>query len=295
MISRSRLANSKIACLAAGAALALLAGCDSGSPPGAPSANATNAGTVQPPPQSHGALWPGIAPSGVPEYTYEVVHTWPHDRGAFTQGLLYLNGALLESTGLNGQSSLRKVELETGKVLQRVDVPTNYFAEGLALLGNKLFQLTWQNGKGFVYDLDTFHLEKEFYYSGEGWGLTTDGHVLIMSDGTAQIRFLDPETFGVERVINVTANDQPIPRLNELEYVKGEILANVWKTAKVVRIDPATGKVVGEIDFTGLLAPGDYTDTTDVLNGIAYDAAGDRLFITGKCWPKLFEVRLKPK
>ena len=228
-------------------------------------------------------------------YTYEVINAWPHDRGAFTQGLVFLDGALLESTGLNGQSSLRRVELKTGNVLQREEVPPQYFAEGLAVLNGKLFQLTWQNQKGFVYDLKSFRLEREFTYSGEGWGLTTDGRWLIMSDGTAQLRFLDPTTLEVKQRITVTAHGQPVDRLNELEYVKGEIFANMWGTDYVVRIEPASGRVAGVIDFMGLLPAEERDENTDVLNGIAYDAAGDRLFVTGKRWPKLYEVRLKPK
>jgi glutamine cyclotransferase len=231
----------------------------------------------------------------IPVFTYEVVNVRPHQRDAFTQGLVFLEGALLESTGLNGQSSLRRVDLQTGNVVQRVEVPPEYFAEGLAALDGKLFQLTWQNHKGFVYDLHTFRLEKEFAYDGEGWGLTTDGHWLIMSDGTDQIRFIDPKTFKEGRRIPVKALGQPVYRLNELEYVKGEIYANVWGTDQVVRIDPLTGEVVGQIDFTGLLPQLERGQSTDVLNGIAYDPNGDRLFVTGKCWPKLFEVRLKLK
>ncbi len=231
----------------------------------------------------------------VPDYTYEVVNTFPHQRNAFTQGLVFLDGTLLESTGLNGESSLRRVDLQTGNVLQRAEVPSEYFAEGLAALNGKLYQLTWQNRKAFVYDLHSFQPEGEFTYEGEGWGLTTDGHWLIMSDGTDQIRFLDPATFKENRRITVTAHGQPVDRLNELEYVKGEIFANVWGTDFVVRINPATGEVVGVINFTGLLAKEDRDQSTDVLNGIAYDPAGDRLFVTGKRWPKLFEVRLKPK
>jgi glutaminyl-peptide cyclotransferase len=180
-------------------------------------------------------------------------------------------------------------------VLQRAEVPAQYFAEGLAALNGKLFQLTWQNHKGFVYDLKSFRLEREFTYPGEGWGLTTDGRRLIMSDGTDQIRFLDPSTLEEQGRIGVTARGQPVNRLNELEYIKGEIFANVWGTDYVVRIDPATGRVVGVIDFAGLLPAQERDETTDVLNGIAYDAAGDRLFVTGKRWPKLFEVRLKLK
>jgi glutaminyl-peptide cyclotransferase len=225
--------------------------------------------------------------------SYEVVHTYPHDRGAFTQGLLYLDGALYESTGLNGRSSLRKVELETGKVLQKVDVPSQYFAEGLAALDGKLYQLTWQNHAAFVYDLKTFKLENAFTYPYEGWGLTTDGKSLILSDGTDQIRFINPANFSVERTIDVKQNGVAEFNLNELEYIKGEILANIWQTDDIVRIDPASGNVLGRINFAGLLKSEDRDATTDVLNGIAYDAAGDRIFITGKCWPKLFEIRLK--
>jgi glutamine cyclotransferase len=224
---------------------------------------------------------------------YEVMHVYPHDRGAFTQGLLYLDGALYESTGLNGRSSLRKVELETGNVLQKVDVPSQYFAEGLAALDGKLYQLTWQNHTAFVYDLKTFKLETNFSYPYDGWGLTTDGKSLILSDGTDQIRFINPADFSVERTIDVKENGLAEFNLNELEYIKGEIFANIWHTDDIVRIDPATGDVVGKINFAGLLSDADRDATTDVLNGIAYDAAGDRLFITGKCWPKLFEVRLK--
>ena len=246
-------------------------------------------------PASTGASTSSAPNAEFPIYTYQVVNSWPHDRGAFTQGLIYHEGELLESTGLNGRSSLRRVELQTGKVLQQVNVPYQYFAEGLALLNGKLFQLTWQNHKGFVYDLNSFKFEKEFSYQGEGWGLTSDGQNLIMSDGTSQIRFVDPVTFEVKRTINVLARGQPVNDLNELEYIRGEIFANVWRTDYVVRIEPATGKVMGVIDFSGLLSPQDRGPDTDVLNGIAYDASGDRLFITGKCWPKLFEIKLRPK
>jgi glutamine cyclotransferase len=262
--------------------LLCLAGCDARKQAG-------TASTGQP------AASTNTASDTYPTYTYDVVNVRPHDRGAFTQGLVYLDGALLESTGLNGESSLRKVDLETGNVLKYADVPAEYFAEGLALFDGKLFQLTWQSHKCFVYDLESFQKQKEFTYDGEGWGLTTDGRWLIMSDGTDQIRFLDPTTFEEKKRITVLAHGQPVNRLNELEYIKGEIYANVWTTDFVVRIDPATGRVVGVIDFTGLLAPADRDQNTDVLNGIAYDAAGDRLFITGKRWPKLFEVRLKAR
>ena len=230
----------------------------------------------------------------VPVDFCQVANTWPHDRGAFTEGLVYHDGVLLESTGLEGQSSLRRVELKTGRVLQQVAVPSEYFAEGLTVLNGKLYQLTWKNHKGFVYDLATFRLEKTFSYDGEGWGLTTDGHSLILSDGTDQIRFLDPATFKVQGSIHVADRGRPIERLNELEYVRGEIFANIWQTDFIARIDPATGQVLGLINLGGLLPPAQRAGT-DVLNGIAYDAAGDRLFVTGKWWPKLFEVRWKTK
>jgi glutamine cyclotransferase len=237
---------------------------------------------------------PGRPTAEAVTYGYEVVHTFPHDSDAFTQGLIYLGGELLESTGLKGQSSLRRVELATGRVNKLVRVPAEYFAEGMTVLGGKIYQLTWQSHKGFVYDLATFTLEKEFSYAGEGWGLTTDGRSLILSDGTDQIRFLDPATFQVTRTINVRRAAQPVRLLNELEYIRGEIYANIWQSQTVARIDPASGRVLGIIDFYGLLPAADHAANTDVLNGIAYDAATDRLFVTGKNWPKLFEVRLKP-
>jgi glutamine cyclotransferase len=238
---------------------------------------------------------PALSPGAqIPQYTYEIVHTYPHDRGAFTQGLLYLDGVLYESTGLNSESSLRKVELETGKVLKQISVPAQFFAEGLALKDGKLFQLTWQSHKCFVYDLATFEQKKEFSYPTEGWGLTTDGSQLVMSDGSAQLYFLDPNTFEVKRTINVHTSAQLVPQLNELEFIKGEIFANVWTTPFIVRIEPATGQVVGVIDLTNLLPPEDRAGT-DVMNGIAWDPKGERLFVTGKHWPKLFEIRLKRK
>jgi glutamine cyclotransferase len=235
---------------------------------------------------------PGTAPG---YYTYEVVRTFPHDRKAFTQGLVFRNGNLFESTGLNGESSLREVELTTGRVLKQVSVPRQYFAEGVALLGSRAYQLTWQNQRGFIYDGDTFEKLGEFEYPGEGWGLATDGQVLILSNGTNRIFFLDPKSFQPRRVIDVKAADgKPVDRLNELEFINGEIFANVWQTDNVVRIG-LDGLVRGIVDFSGLLGPGDRQPETDVLNGIAYDAEHDRLFITGKRWPKIFEVRLKAK
>jgi glutamine cyclotransferase len=229
----------------------------------------------------------------VVHYSYEVVNAWPHERSAFTQGLVYHGGDLLESTGLNGESTLRQVDLKTGRVLKQISVPILFFAEGLAVLGEKAYQLTWQNHRGFVYNVYTFQKEKEFTYDGEGWGLTTDGHSLVLSDGTSRIRFVDPTSFQVTRTIDVTSEGRPVVRLNELEWIGGEIFANVWQTNLIVRIDPATGHVRGEIDFGGLLSPEDRHPDTDVFNGIAYDAAQDRLFVTGKHWPKLFEVRIK--
>jgi glutamine cyclotransferase len=239
---------------------------------------------------------PAAPTQKIPTYGYEVVNTWRHDMAAFTQGLIFHDGALLESTGQNGSSSLRRVELKTGKVLQKIDVPAQFFAEGMTLFGGKIYQLTWQNHKGFIYDPKTFEKQGEFRYDGEGWGLTHDGESLILSDGTNQIRFLDPGTFEVKRTISVYDRGQPLRELNELEYVKGEIYSNIWHTDQIVRIDPRTGRILGWINLSGLIAPGDVRDPDEaVLNGIAYDEAGDRLFVTGKLWPKLFEIRLKEK
>ena len=241
-------------------------------------------------------LSPSIAPGEKPSpihYTYEVIHKWPHDPAAFTQGLVFRDGDLLESTGLNGRSTLRTVDLATGRVLHRKSVPAEYFAEGLTVIGTRAYQLTWKGQKGFIYDVTTFESEGEFAYDGEGWGLTTDGKLLIMSDGTDRIRFLDPATFQVVRTIDVVSTGKPVERLNELEWIKGEIFANVWQTDTVVRIDPATGVVRGIIDFSHLLSPDERGPETDVLNGIAYDTEHDKLFVTGKCWPAIFEVRLK--
>jgi glutaminyl-peptide cyclotransferase len=234
--------------------------------------------------------------SGHVEYTYTVVNTWPHDPQAFTQGLQYIgDGQLLEGTGLPGRSSLRRVELETGNVLKRVNLPAPYFGEGITVLGDRIYQLTWQHQKGFVYDLATLSPLREFTYSGEGWGLTTDGQALILSDGTPRLRFLDPETFAVIRTLDATLNGRPLPKLNELEFIDGEIYANIWQTHSIVRIDPTTGRVTGVIDLTGILPAAERRPDTDVLNGIAYDPSSRHLFVTGKNWPKLFEVKLQPK
>ena len=233
--------------------------------------------------------------SAVPVYGYEVVNTFPHDAQAFTQGLIFLDGALVESTGLERHSTLRRVELQTGKVLQKVDVSPYFFAEGMTLFGGKIYQLTWKGEKGFIYDPKTFEKTGEFKYTGEGWGLTHDADSLILSDGTDEIRFLDPNTYAVKRTITVTDAGRPVEELNELEYVRGEIYANVWHQNRVARIDPKDGRVTGWIDLSGLLKPGDTAEEEAVLNGIAYDEQGDRLFVTGKLWPKLFEIKLKQK
>jgi glutamine cyclotransferase len=232
---------------------------------------------------------------GVPEYTYQVVHTYRHDPMAFTQGLVYTtNGVLYESTGMDDRSSIRKVKLETGEVLQKRDVP-GVFGEGIILWKDRLLELTWKHQFGFIYDLATFEPKGKFQYPGEGWGLTHDGKRIIMSDGTAELRFWDPETLKETGRVRVTDDGQPVDQLNELEYVKGEVWANVWNTERIARIDPASGKIVGWIDLSGILPADDRGGFTDVLNGIAYDAAGDRIFVTGKCWPKLFEIRLVRK
>lgn len=232
------------------------------------------------------------APVRVQYYTYEVVQAYPHDPAAFTQGLVYLDGYLYESTGLEGQSSLRKVDLRTGQVLQKVDVPGQYFAEGLAILNRRIYQLTWQSRLGFIYDLDSFQMEKTFNYRGEGWGLTHDGRSLIMSDGSNKLKFLHPETLDLQREVEVYDGSRPVGLLNELEYVRGEILANIWQNDRLARIHPETGRVTGWINLSGLLPVEDRMRHVDVLNGIAYDEAGDRLFVTGKLWPKLFEIKL---
>jgi glutaminyl-peptide cyclotransferase len=245
------------------------------------------------------ACGPTTRAGNTPEYGYEVVHTYPHDRGAFTQGLVYLNGFLYEGTGVEGESSIRKVKLDTGEVLQKRDLPFQYFGEGIVNWKDRLIEITWKTEIGFVYDLNTFAPRSEFHYPGEGWGLTQDGKRIIMSDGTPQLRFWDPES--LKEIGRVTVSDQgnPVENLNELEWVKGEVYANIWQTERIARIDPKSGKVVGWIDLTGLLTPSDRIEEgpqrTDVLNGIAYDAAHDRLFVTGKRWPKLFEIRLVKK
>ncbi len=226
-------------------------------------------------------------------YGYRIVKTYPHDPGAFTEGLLYQDGYLLESTGLVGRSGIRKVRLETGQVLQKRELGPPYFGEGIVSWGDKLVQLTWQHQVGFIYDAATFAPRGQFKYRGEGWALTKDDRRIIMSDGTDQIRFLDPKTLAETGRIAVTFRGQPLRNLNEIEWVKGEIFANVWQTDMIVRINPRTGVVVGRINLGGLLSNADRQGASpDVLNGIAYDAKGDRLFVTGKQWPKLYEIKL---
>ncbi|HEX8692569.1 MAG TPA: glutaminyl-peptide cyclotransferase [Longimicrobium sp.] len=231
------------------------------------------------------------AEPAAPTVAAEQVRSYPHDPAAFTQGLVFHDGQLYESTGRYGESSLRRVRLETGEVLEKVAVPERHFAEGLALLGGRLYQLTWQDGMGFIYDVGTLRQQGTFPYEGEGWGLTTDGTSLILSDGSNVLRFLDPATAAVTRTVEVTDGGQPVHQLNELEWVRGEVWANVWHDRRVARIDPETGRVKAWLDLSGLVPTPQPTDNEAVLNGIAYDPAADRLFVTGKLWPTLFEIR----
>jgi glutaminyl-peptide cyclotransferase len=231
-------------------------------------------------------------PSGQPD-AYQVVHVYPHDSKAFTQGLIYVDGRLYESTGLYGRSSLRMVDLSTGRVLQKYDLPAEYFGEGLTDWGSSLIQLTWEAHKGFVYDRFSFSLRRSFPYEGEGWGLTHDETQLIMSDGTPYLRFLDPKSFReTKRIRVIDEAGKPVQNLNELEYVHGEIYANIWQSNRIVRISPRTGKILGWIDLSGIIDKGELEGSDAVLNGIAFDATGNRLFVTGKLWPKLFEIKL---
>lgn len=223
---------------------------------------------------------------------YEVLGGYPHDSDAFLQGLVWHDGGFYESTGLYGESTLRRVAFPSGEVVKRIDISQEYFGEGLALVGDRLIQLTWRSQKAFVYDRETFGLIGEFPYQTEGWGLTYDGASLILSDGSADLFFLDPETYQVTRTQPVTLDGRPLERLNELEWIKGEIWANVWQTDIIVRINPESGEVVGVLDMTGLLGSEPRDDDVDVLNGIAYDPDGDRIFVSGKRWPLLFEIRV---
>ncbi len=243
------------------------------------------------------ALEPAVGQTGtlsgsVPRYRFQVVQVYPHDRQAFTQGLEFRDGFLYEGTGLKGRSTLRKEDLESGKVLQEIELAPQFFGEGITVLDSRITQLTWQSHVGYVYDQSSFRMLKNFSYQGEGWGLTNDGKQIYMSDGTAQIRCLDPETLHELRRFTVRDGGEEINELNELEWVRGEIYANIWGTDRIARISPSDGRVVGWIDLAGLLPEKDRTSETDVLNGIAYDAAADRLFVTGKLWPKLFQIKL---
>jgi len=233
-----------------------------------------------------------VNPDSVTAYRYRIVNSYPHDPTAFTQGLVFVDGTLYEGTGLRGRSTLRRVELSTGQVLQQRELPPQSFGEGVTVFHNRIIQLTWQSGLGSVYDLGSFELLREFHYPSEGWGITHDGERLIMSDGTSVLHLLDPETYEEIGTIEVTGGNGPVPRLNELEYVDGEIFANVWLTDRIARIAPETGRVVGWVDLSGLLGEEDRREPVDVLNGIAYDAQHARLFVTGKLWPKLFEIEL---
>jgi glutamine cyclotransferase len=239
---------------------------------------------------------PNLAPidtTGTTFHGFRAVNTYPHDPEAFTQGLVFHKGYLYEGTGLHGHSTLRKVELKTGRILKSHRLPIEYFGEGITIWQNKLIQLTWQSHTGFIYDLQSFRLLRTFSYPTEGWGITCDGKNLIMSDGTAILRFLDPRKFTVVKQIEVQDRGRPVPYLNELEYIKGEIFANIWDTGYIARISPQTGRVLGWIDLRGLYRLVDNGKRVDVLNGIAYDTKNNRLFVTGKFWPKLFEIRLE--
>jgi glutamine cyclotransferase len=229
------------------------------------------------------------------EYTFEIVRVFPHDRTAFTQGLEYRDGFLYEGTGLNGKSSIRKIRIETGEVVQRVDLSPEFFGEGITILDTRIVQLTWRSQTGFVYNLSDFRLLRRFSYSGEGWGLSSNGREVFMSDGTAEIRVLDPGTLVEKRRFKVRDGSMPVALLNELEFVNGEIFANVWQTDRIARISPRTGDVAGWVDLKGLLSPIYRIEPGAVLNGIAYDAARKRLFVTGKLWPSIFQIRIVPK
>ncbi|MGE3466297.1 MAG: glutaminyl-peptide cyclotransferase [Pyrinomonadaceae bacterium] len=244
------------------------------------------------------------ASTPLPVYGYEIVNTFPHDPNAFTQGLFFHDGYLYESTGNRGESSIRKVDLETGKIVQKWDLPRENFGEGSTIIGDKIYMLTWQDGIGRVFDAKTFRLLREFSYQGEGWGITSDGSNLIMSQGTHVLKTIDPEAFAQVKTVPVMReNGRPLMNLNELEYVNGEIWANVWhseqpeilgKANHIARIDPATGKLLGWINLEGISPEDQKRDSENTLNGIAYDAANDRIFVTGKKWKKLFEIKLKP-
>lgn len=228
------------------------------------------------------------------DYGFRVIHVYPHDPSAFTQGLEFRGGYLYEGTGLPGRSTLRKEKLETGEILQQIPLGPEFFGEGITVINQRILELTWQSQMGFVYDQATFRKLRTFAYNGEGWGLANDGRTIYMSDGSSQIRCLDPGALTETRRIPVRDGNAPITELNELECVRGEIYANVWHSWKIARISPSNGSVLGWIDLTGIIRSDELTSSEAVLNGIAYDAMGDRLFVTGKLWPKLFEIRIVP-
>jgi glutaminyl-peptide cyclotransferase len=237
------------------------------------------------------------APAAPKKYGYRVVNTYPHDPTAFIQGLEFREGALYEGTGQTGRSSLRKVDLRTGKVIQQVPLQPKYFGEGITVLNRQIVQLTWITHIGFIYDQSTFRLMRDFNYTGEGWGLANDGTQIYMSDGTPDIRILDPTTLAENRRITVRDSGVPVKMLNELEYVRGELYSNVWQTDRIARISLKDGHVIGWIDMTGILSPEERMKAgpDGVLNGIAFDQLGNRLFVTGKLWPKLFEIQVIEK
>jgi glutamine cyclotransferase len=237
-------------------------------------------------------LWLSLAFAATPEYTYKIVHVYPHDRTSFTEGLEYRGGFLYESTGEEGHSVLRKVKLETGEVVEEIKLAPHLFGEGITILNNEIVQLTYKTQLGFVYDLASMHQKRTFIYRGEGWGLTNDGKQIYMDDGTAQIRVWDGATLAEKRRITVHDDEGLIEQVNELEWVAGEIYANVWQTDRMLRISPVDGRVLGRVNLSGLLTDEERRSRVDVLNGIAYDAAGKRLFVTGKWWPKVFEIQL---
>jgi len=249
-----------------------------------------------------GATPAPVARARTPTYTYEVVRSYPHDIGSFTEGLLFHDGRLFESTGQPNASYIREVDLQTGRAIRQRDLKgidrmtdSGYFGEGIVITGDNIIQLTWRAEVAFIYDWKTFEPKGQFTYQGEGWAFTSNGDSLIMSNGSSAIVYRDPKTFAITRTITVTDHDVPVSKINELEWVKGEIYANVWETNQIVRIDPATGKVLGWIDLSDILSREDRTGKEDVLNGIAYDAKADRLFVTGKFWPKMFEIKLKQR
>lgn len=230
-----------------------------------------------------------------PVFGYKIVNTYPHDTNSLTQGLIFDAGVLYESTGLMGRSTVKIVDLKTGKTLKSHELPDNYFGEGIAIIENKIIQLTWRSKTGFVYDKKTLNLIKKFSYQTQGWGITYDGKYLIISDGSAVLYFMDPNTFKVVGTLEVHGDSGKVSKLNELEYINGEIYANIWGIEKIARINPKTGRVTAWIDLSGLLSDQDKKNRVDVLNGIAFNSDKGSLFVTGKLWPKLFEIELVPK